>query len=74
MFERMRKEKEEGGSVKEKEGGGSRGGGTGRNWNGEILGLSGTLQRLNSYSSALNMLTLLSLTWHLLHLSHFLRA
>ncbi|XP_051124207.1 uncharacterized protein LOC127246723 [Andrographis paniculata] len=35
----------------------------------EMIGLTSTLQRLNSYSSSLNVLTLMSLTWHLLHLA-----
>ncbi|KAK6116684.1 hypothetical protein DH2020_049566 [Rehmannia glutinosa] len=34
----------------------------------QIARLSETLQRLNSYSSFLNVLTLMSLTWHLVHL------
>lgn len=65
MFERMKKEKEEGSKQKE----GSRVE-VGRD--GETVGLSGTLQRLNSYSSFLNVMTLMSLTWHLVHLSKLL--
>lgn len=34
----------------------------------EIFRLSELLRRLNSYSSFVNVLTLMSLTWHLVHL------
>lgn len=40
----------------------------------QIIRLSQTLQSLNSYSSFLNALTLVSLTWHLVHLSQLMRA
>ncbi|KAL3641423.1 hypothetical protein CASFOL_016391 [Castilleja foliolosa] len=88
MFERMKKEKEEG---KGKEGSGlvaevaGRGGLSTAEVGGrlekedeektaaakakfEMVRLSEKLQKLNSYSSFLNVLTLMSLTWHLVHL------
>ncbi|XP_047980578.1 uncharacterized protein LOC125222146 [Salvia hispanica] len=40
----------------------------------QIIQLSQTLERLNSYSSFLNALTLVSLTWHLVHLGQRLHA
>lgn len=40
----------------------------------QIIRLSETLQRLNSHSSLLNILTLMSLTWHLVHLGQRLNA
>lgn len=40
----------------------------------EISHLSRTLERLNSYSSFLNALTLVSLTWHLVYLGQRLNA
>lgn len=40
----------------------------------QVIRLSQTLQSLNSYSSFLNASTLVSLTWHLVHLSQLLRA
>ncbi|KAG8378471.1 hypothetical protein BUALT_Bualt08G0140600 [Buddleja alternifolia] len=40
----------------------------------EIKRLSQTLERLNSYSSSLNVLTLVSLTWHLVHLGQHLHS
>lgn len=40
----------------------------------QTIRLSQTLQSLNSYSSFLNALTLVSLTWHLVHLSQLMRA
>ncbi|KAL6525243.1 hypothetical protein OROMI_030836 [Orobanche minor] len=78
MLERMKKEKEEGigkeghageqiDSTAERAG---RGGVPSKNADGEaaksgMVRLSEKLQRLNSYSSFLNVLTLVSLTWHL---------
>ncbi|KAG8389662.1 hypothetical protein BUALT_Bualt01G0002200 [Buddleja alternifolia] len=41
---------------------------------GVIRGSREILRRLNSYSSVLNVLTLMSLTWHLLHLAHHLHT
>ncbi|XP_042008768.1 uncharacterized protein LOC121757293 [Salvia splendens] len=40
----------------------------------QIIQLSQNLERLNSYSSFLNALTLVSLTWHLVHLGQRLHA
>ncbi|KAL3845653.1 hypothetical protein ACJIZ3_003056 [Penstemon smallii] len=40
----------------------------------EIIRLSEVLRRLNSYSSFLNVLTLMSLTWHLVHLGQRLHT
>ncbi|KAK4413370.1 Transmembrane protein [Sesamum alatum] len=40
----------------------------------EIIRLTATLQRLNSYSSFLNVLTLMSLTWHVAQLGQHLHA
>ncbi|GER27523.1 late embryogenesis abundant protein [Striga asiatica] len=40
----------------------------------ELARLSEKLRGLNSYSSFLNVLTLMSLTWHLVHLGHRLHA
>lgn len=40
----------------------------------QIIQLSQTLEKLNSYSSFLNALTLVSLTWHLVHLGQRLHA
>ncbi|KAL6512116.1 hypothetical protein OROGR_021713 [Orobanche gracilis] len=78
MLERMKKEKEEGigkeghageqiDSTAERAG---RGGVPSKNADGEaaksgMVRLSEKLQRLNSYSSFLNVMTLVSLTWHL---------
>lgn len=38
-----------------------------------IVGLNQRLKKLNSYSSLLNLLTLMALTWHLVYLSQRLR-
>lgn len=40
----------------------------------QIIRLSETLQRLNSYSSFLNVSTLVFLTWHLFHLGQRLHT
>lgn len=40
----------------------------------EMVRLSETLKMLNSYSSLLNILTLMALTWHLVHLGQILHA
>ncbi|KAL6515670.1 hypothetical protein OROHE_018704 [Orobanche hederae] len=85
MLERMKKEKEEGigkeghaseqiDSTAERAG---RGGVPSKNADGEaaksgMVRLSEKLQRLNSYSSFLNVLTLVSLTWHLVLLGQHL--
>lgn len=40
----------------------------------EMIQLSRTLQRLNSYSSFLNVMALVFLTWHLVHLGQRLHV
>ncbi|XP_057793618.1 uncharacterized protein LOC131010215 [Salvia miltiorrhiza] len=72
MLERMKKEKEEGAVAVEasRKGGESVAETAGRGASSEeIIRLRQRLERLNSYSSFLNALTLVSLTWHLVHLS-----
>ncbi|XP_010521159.1 PREDICTED: uncharacterized protein LOC104800129 isoform X2 [Tarenaya hassleriana] len=62
MFERMKVEKEEGRGADEEE------------TRQKLRKLSERLQKLNTYSSWINILTLMSLTWHLVYIGQRLTA
>lgn len=86
MLERLKLEKEEGKGrhIYNVETSSSRGvesasvldptGGTKATTTDEVVKLSNELKKLNSYSSFLNVLMLMALTHHLLHLTHLLDA
>lgn len=76
MFERLKMEKEEGRGIEDIAGEAAIATSTPTQAverevvKSRMVGLNKRLKKLNSYSSLLNLLTLMALTWHLVYLSH----